>query len=222
MSLDQLDKGVGSVAEAIADIPDGSSIMVGGFGGPGFPAALVQALADRRARRIHVICNNADLGCLVYEDGLRKLTCSYPVGPTSKPVLEAIEEGTVEIEVIPQGTLTERIRAAGAGLGGILTPTGVDAEFGAGYEVIERDGRRFLLAPPLDADYAFVRASVGDSWGNLFFRLASRNFNPVMAMAARTTIAQVDRFVEPGGIEPDQVHVPGLFVDRVVQVGKEA
>lgn len=216
MSAGTLDKLVGSVDEALADVTDGASIMVGGFGGPGYPAALVRALIAKRPRRIHIICNNADFGGFVYEDGLRRLTCSYPVGPTAKAVVDAVERGEVELEIVPQGTLTERIRAGGAGLGGVLTPTGVDAEFGAGYDVIERDGRRYLLAPPLRADFAFIGASAADRWGNLVFRHAARNFNPLMAMAGRVTIAEAARVVEPGELDPDLVHTPCAFVDRVV------
>lgn len=216
-----LNKVVASLEEAIADVGDGSSIMVGGFGGPGLPSALIRALAAKRVRGLHIICNNANFGMLTYPGGLRKLTCSYPVGATAKPVREGIERGEIELEIIPQGTFTERIRSAGAGLGGVLTPTGVDAEFGAGYEVIERDGKRYLLAPPLHADFAFIGATTADHYGNLVFRHAARNFNPVMAMAAKVTIAQAREVVEPGGIDPDHVHVPGPFVDRVVQVSEE-
>lgn len=213
-----LDRVVDSAQAAIADVADGCSIMVGGFGGPGFPAGLLAALLRRGPRGLHVICNNADFGGFASAGSLRKLTCSYPVGPTAKPVLEAVERGDVELEVVPQGTLVERIHAGGAGLGGVLTPTGVGAEFGAGDEVVERDGRRYLLAPPLRADFAFVRASVADRWGNLVFRHASRNFNPVMAIAGAVTIAETERIVEPGGLDPDLVHTPCAFVDRVVEL----
>lgn len=190
--------------------------MVGGFGGPGLPAALLGGLLERRPRRLHLICNNADFGAVAEYGGLRKITCSYPVGPTAQAVLEAVERGETELEIVPQGTLAESIRAAGAGLGGVLTPTGVGAEFGAGYEVIERDGRRYLLAPPLRADFAFVHARAADRWGNLVYRHAARNFNPIMAMAGDVTVAEVEQLVEPGELDPDLVHTPGVFVDRVV------
>ncbi|MGH3438904.1 MAG: CoA transferase subunit A [Sciscionella sp.] len=216
-----LERVVDSVDDAISDVGDGCSVMIGGFGGPGFPAALLRALIGKRPCGLHVICNNADFGGLAYPGGLRKLTCSYPVGPTAAKVLEAVERGEVELEVVPQGTLVERIHAGGAGLGGVLTPTGVGAEFGAGYDVIERDGHRYLLAPPLRADFAFVRATVADRWGNLVFRHASRNFNPVMAMAGRVTVAEVERIVAPGDLDPDLIHTPCAFVDRVVETVPE-
>lgn len=214
---DVLDKVAGSIEQAVADVTDGCSIMVGGFGGPGLPDQLLRVMIDNRPRRLHLICNNADFGGVAAYGGLSKITCSYPVGPTAKAVLEAVERGEAELEIVPQGTLAERIRAGGAGLGGVLTPTGVGAEFGGGYEVIERDGRQYLLAPPLRADFAFVHAVAADRWGNLVYRHAARNFNPVMAMAGRVTIAEVERLVEPGDLDPDLVHTPGVFVDRVVQ-----
>jgi 3-oxoacid CoA-transferase A subunit len=144
--------------------------------------------------------------------------CSYPVGATSKPILEAIEAGAVELTLTPQGTLAERLRAGGSGLGGVLTPTGVGTEFEDGQEVIEVGGRRYILALPLRGDVALVRADVGDRFGNLVSRHAARNFNPVVAMAADLTIGEVGRLVEPGEIDPNQVHIPSAFVDRVVAV----
>jgi 3-oxoadipate CoA-transferase alpha subunit len=213
-----LDRVVGSADEAVADVRDGSTVLVGGFGGAGFPFALRDALIRRRPKRITIVCNNADFGGFVYDEGLVRVICSYPVGATSKPILEAIEAGTVELTLTPQGTLAERLRAGGSGLGGVLTPTGVGTEFEAGYETIERDGRRWILVPPLRGDVALIRADVGDRYGNLVSRHAARNFNPVIAMAADVTIAEVGRIVEPGDIDPNHVHVPSAFVDRVVAV----
>jgi 3-oxoadipate CoA-transferase alpha subunit len=213
-----LDKVVADVDAAVADIPDGATILVGGFGGAGFPFALRDALIRRRPKRITIVCNNADFGGFVYDDGLVRMVCSYPVGATSKPILEAIEAGTVELALTPQGTLAERLRAGGSGLGGVLTPTGVGTEFEAGNDVLEVDGRRYILARPLRGDVALVRADVGDRFGNLVSRYAARNFNPAVAMAADLTIAEVGRLVEPGELEPNQIHIPSAFVDRVVAV----
>lgn len=213
-----LDRVVDDVDEAVADVRDGSTVLVGGFGGAGFPFALRDALIRRRPKRITIVCNNADFGGFVYDEGLIRVICSYPVGATSKPILEAIEAGTVELTLTPQGTLAERLRAGGSGLGGVLTPTGVGTEFEAGYEVLERGGRRYLLAPPLRGDVALIRGDVADRYGNLVSRNAARNFNPVIAMAADVTIAEVARIVEPGEIDPNHVHVPSAFVDRVVAV----
>lgn len=213
-----MNKLVGSLEEALAGIGDDATVMVGGFGGAGFPFALRDALIRKRPRRITVICNNADFGGFVYEDGIVRIICSYPVGPTSKPLLEAIEEGGVELLLTPQGTLVERIRAGGSGLGGVLTPTGIGTEFESGYEKFELNGQAYLVVSSLRADYALVRADVADRYGNLVHRHASRNFNPIMAMAAEVTIAEVARVVEPGEIDPNHVHVAAAFVDRVVQV----
>jgi 3-oxoadipate CoA-transferase alpha subunit len=211
-----LDKVVPDIEAAVADVPDGATVLVGGFGGSGFPFALRAALIRRRPKRITIVCNNADFGGFVYDEGLVRIICSYPVGATAKPVLAAIEEGSVELQLTPQGTLAERIRAGGAGLGGVLTPTGLGTEFEVGQRVIEVDGRRFLLALPLRGDVALIRAHVADRYGNLVHRHASRNFNTLMATAADLTIAEVASVVEPGELDPQQVHLPGVFVDRVV------
>jgi 3-oxoacid CoA-transferase A subunit len=214
-----IDKVVLSVDEAVSDVPDGATVLVGGFGGAGFPVALRDALIRRRPKRITIVCNNADFGGFVYDEGIVRIICSYPVGATAKPILEAIEDGRVDLVLTPQGTLAERIRAGGAGLGGVLTPTGLGTQFEQGYEMLEMDGRRWLLAPALRGDVALVRATVGDAYGNLVHRHASRNFNPLMAMAADLTIAEVALIAAVGEIDPQHVHVPGVFVDRVVRTG---
>jgi 3-oxoadipate CoA-transferase alpha subunit len=211
-----LDKVVESVEAAVADVPDGATVLVGGFGGSGFPKALREALIRRHPRRITVVCNNADFGGFVYDDGLVKMICSYPVGGTVKPVLAGIEAGTIALELTPQGTLAERLRAGGSGLGGVLTPTGVGTEFSEGREIIEVDGRPYLLVRPLRGDVALIRAHVADRYGNLVSRYAGRNFNPLMAMAADLTIAEVETIVDPGELDPQQIHIPSVFVDRVV------
>jgi 3-oxoadipate CoA-transferase alpha subunit len=213
-----LDKVVASVDDAVADIGDDVTVMVGGFGGAGFPSALRDALIRRRPRRITIICNNADFGGFVYDEGIVRIVASYPVGATAKPLVEAVEAGRVELDLTPQGTLVERIRAGGAGLGGFLTPTGLGTQFERDYQRIDMDGKPYLLVPALRADFALVRASLSDRYGNLVHRRASRNFNPLMAMAARLTIAEVGRLVEPGEIDPDLIHTPAAFVDRVVVV----
>jgi len=213
-----LDKIYASVDEAVADVGDDVTVMVGGFGGAGFPFALREALIRRRPRRITIVCNNADFGGFVYPDGIVRMIASFPVGATAGPLVEAIEDGRVELGLTPQGTLAEQIRAGGAGLGGVLTPTGIGTQFEQGHQRIDMDGRPYLLVPALRADFALIRASVGDRFGNLVHRHAGRNFNPLMAMAARVTIAEVGELVEPGEIHPDQVHTPAAFVDRVVHV----
>jgi 3-oxoadipate CoA-transferase alpha subunit len=218
LRAEALDKVVPSLDEAVADIGDDVTVMVGGFGGSGFPFALRDALVRRRPRRLTIVCNNADFGGFVYEDGIVRIIASYPTGATAKPLVEAIEDGRVELTLTPQGTLVERIRAGGSGLGGFLTPTGLGTQFEQGYRRLEMDGRPWLLVPGLRADFALVRATVGDRYGNLVHRRAGRNFNPLMAMAARVTIAEVGRIVEPGEIDPDQIHTPAAFVDRIVQV----
>jgi 3-oxoadipate CoA-transferase alpha subunit len=214
-----LDKVVASLDEAVADIQDGAVIMVAGFGGAGFPFALRDALIRRRPKGITIICNNADFGGLAYDGGLVRMVCSYPTGSTSAAVNTAIEEGRVELTLTPQGTLVERIRAGGSGLGGVLTPTGLGTEFEVGQQRIEVDGRAYLLAKPLRADVALIHAHVADRIGNLVMRHAARNFSPLMAMAAERTIVEAVRIVERGAIDPDQIHVPSAFVDRVAAIG---
>jgi 3-oxoadipate CoA-transferase alpha subunit len=212
-----IDKVVGSAAEAVADVRDGSTILVGGFGGAGFPHVLRDALIERRPRDITIVCNNADFGGFVYEGGIRTMICSYPVGATTKPLLEAIEAGSVELRLTPQGTLVEQVRAGGAGLGGVLTPTAIGTEFESRFQKVEVDGVAYLLAPALRGDVALIRAKTADRLGNLVCRHAARNFNPIFATAASLTIAEVDEIVEIGELDPDAIHIPAAFVDRVVK-----
>ncbi len=213
-----LTKVTGSADEALGPITDRVTVMVGGFGGAGTPVALREALAARRLADLTLVANNADFGSFVYPGGLERLVCSYPVGPTARPVLEAIEAGVVELVLTPQGTLAECIRAGGAGLGGVLTPTGLDMEFGTRYREVEHDGRRWLLAPAMRADVALVKGAFADGYGNVVCRSAAINFNPLMAMAADYTVAQVDEVVPVGSIAPQDVTIPGPLVDAVVQV----
>ncbi len=213
-------KVIPSVAEAVADIPDGATLFCGGFGGSGYPEHLIRALADRRVRGLTVISNNAGHGPLFAYGGIRRLICSYPLGPSSRPYLEPLERGEValDLELEAQGTLAERIHAGGAGLGGVLTPVGLDTAFAGGKPVMEVEGRRYLLARPLRADFAFLKADRADPWGNLVYRHAGRNFNALMALAARVVIAEVREVVQLGQLDPDAIHTPGPFVDRVVVV----
>ncbi len=213
-------KVVRSPEEAVEVVKDHDTVMVGGFGGAGFPFALRDALAQRRLKGLTVVCNNADFGDLAADGGIVRVICSFPTGATAAPVIEGMERGDIELVLTPQGTLAEQIRAGGAGLGGVLTPTGLDADLGRDWEVLDRpDGRRYFLVPPLRANVAFVRAAVADELGNLVHRLAQRNFNPLMAMAADITIAEVDQVVAAGEIDPNHVHVPAAFVDMVIPLG---
>jgi 3-oxoadipate CoA-transferase alpha subunit len=218
-----MNKLVSTVAEAVSVVKDGDSVMVGGFGGAGFPFALRDALAKRGLKGLTIVCNNSDFGELSADGGIARMICSFPAGATAGPVVEGIERGNIELLLTPQGTLAEQIRAGGAGLGGILTPTGLDADLGRDWPVVEgADGKKYFLVPPLRANVAFVHAAVADPLGNLVHRLAARNFNPLMAMAADITIAEVERVVAAGEIDPNHVHVPGAFVDMVVPLGGDA
>jgi 3-oxoacid CoA-transferase A subunit len=165
---------------------------------------------------VTVVCNNSDFGGLAYEGGLVRLICSYPTGATAAAVVEGIEAGHIKLELTPQGTLVERIRAGGSGLGGVVTPTGLGTEFEAGLQKVDVEGRTYLLVPPLRADVALLHAHVADTFGNLVLRHAARNFTPLMAMAALHTIVEAATVVQPGEIDPDHVHVPSAFVDTIV------
>jgi 3-oxoadipate CoA-transferase alpha subunit len=218
----RLTKIVQSVDTAVSVVRDGDTVMVGGFGGAGFPFALRDALAARALENITIVCNNADFGMFVENGALSRLICSFPVGPTSGPVFQAIEEGKVELVLTPQGTLAEQIRAGGAGLGGVLTPTGLTTDLGRELDTMEYRGKKWVVAPALRGDVALIKAAVADTYGNLVHRLASRNFNPLMAMSAKTTIAEVSQVVEPGEVDPSHVHVPSAFVDVIVEVRGDA
>jgi 3-oxoadipate CoA-transferase alpha subunit len=217
-----IDKVVASADEAVADVRDGMTLIVGGWGGIGVPHALVAEVARRGPRELTLISNNCGTGIegdvgLLFRSGLvRKVHASFTTHPNGRDFRDAFERGEVELELVPQGTLAERLRAGGTGLGGFLTPTAVGTALAEGKEVCEMDGQRYLLERPLCGDVALVRAQVGDRHGNLRFRGAARNFNPVMAMAGRVTIAEVEELVPLGAIDPDDVHVPGIFVQRVV------
>ena len=214
---------------AVADIPDGSVLMCPGFSGVGVPRNLIAAVHRQGARQLTCISNNAgttdelvDVGTLVEAGQVKKMICAFTASPHPSmvtPFTRMYNEGLVEAELVPQGTLAERIRCAAAGIGGFYTPTSVGTELAEGKEHREINGRAYVLEYPLPADYALIRAWKADRLGNLQFRLAQRNFNPIMAMAAKTTIVEVENeVVEPGELDPDQVHVAGIFVNRLVQI----
>ena len=215
-----MNKMVASADEAVARIPDGASVMVGGFGVCGNPENLLEALHARGTRNLTVISNNAGidgfgLGRLLQARQIRRIVATY-VGENREFARQFLA-GEVEVELVPQGTFSERIRAGGAGIGGFFTPTGYGTVVAEGKETRVIDGRHYVLEAPLTADFALVRAYRGDRAGNLVFRKTARNFNPVMATAARVTIAEVEQLLEPGAIEPDAVHTPGIFVRYILQ-----
>jgi 3-oxoadipate CoA-transferase, alpha subunit len=182
----------------------------------------VEALASRDLKHLVVISNNAGhdaygLGLLVLSGKVDRIICTYPWVPGSVKVKQMIEEERIELELVPQGTLAERIRAGGAGLGGILTPSGIGTKFAEGKQIAMVEGQEYLIEKKLTADFSLVKATRADRWGNLIYRLASRNFNDIMAMAGKVTIAQSEQ-VSSEGLPPEQVHTPGIFVDRVVEV----
>jgi 3-oxoadipate CoA-transferase alpha subunit len=218
-----IDKIVATCREAVAPVIDGSVIMIGGFGDPGVPGRLIEALREHGAGKLVVIHNGAGsgdfgLGGLILDGRVRKLIASFPPNPGGWAFRDRYLSGEIELELVPQGTLIERIRAAGAGLGGFFTPTAAGTELAKGKETRVIDGREHVLEEPLPADFALLKAYRADRLGNLSYRKAMRNFNPIMATAARTVIAEVEEIVEPGGIPLEEIHTPGIFVDRVVRM----
>src|SRR5881628_2891631 len=215
-----MNKVLRSADEAVAMIPDGASIMVGGFGLCGVPEHLIKALHARGARNLTIISNNAGvdeygLGVLLKSRQIKKMTATY-VGENREFERQFLS-GEIEVELVPQGTFSERIRAGGAGIGGFFTPTGYGTLVAEGKETRTIDGKAYVLEKPLRADFAFVKAWKGDWAGNLVYRRTARNFNPMMATAARVTIAEVESLVEPGAIDPDHVVTPGIFVKHILQ-----
>ena len=214
-------KVVESAAAAVAGIKDGATIMIGGFGLAGLPSALVGAVIDQGARDLTIVSNNAGngdtgLAALLKTRRVRKIICSYP-RQTDSYVFDALyRAGEIELEVVPQGNLVERIRAAGAGIGAFYTPTAAGTILAAGRESRTIDGREFILEYPIQADVALIKAFKGDRWGNLVYRKTARNFGPVMATAARCAVAQVEEIVELGTLDPESIVTPGIFVSRVV------
>ncbi|MCK9511397.1 MAG: 3-oxoacid CoA-transferase subunit A [Pigmentiphaga sp.] len=222
-----LDKIRPDAFSALEDIHDGATVLVGGFGGAGLPYELVHALIDQGARELTIVNNNSGTGvnglaALVAAGRVRKMICSYPkaADPKADPNIffQWYRAGRIELELVPQGTIVERLRAAAAGLGGFYCPTAVGTLLAEGKEVRILDGKPYLLEMPLRGDFALVKAWQADRWGNLVYRKAARNFNPVMAMAAKVTIAQVHETVKLGQIDPEHVVTPGAFVQRLVRI----
>lgn len=222
-----MDKTVGSAVQAVSDIPDGATVLVGGFGGSGSPTDLIRALREHGARELTIVVNNAGtanrgVGVLIANHQVRKVICSFPLGRTATEGMETLWElynsGRLEFEVVPQGTMAERIRAAGAGIPAFYTPVGVGTQFQDGKESREFDGREHLLETAISGDFALLRATRADRSGNLVYHGSQRNFNVPMATAAATSIAEVYDVVPPGALDPELVGTPGIFVDRLVVV----
>lgn len=212
-----------SVDDAVAGISHGATVMIGGFGTAGQPVELIEALIRQGARDLTVVNNNAGngdvgLAALIREGRVRKIVCSFPRQSDSWCFDEAYKAGDIELELVPQGNLAERIRAAGAGIGAFFSPTGYGTPLAEGKETREIDGRHYVLETPIRADVALIKARLSDTVGNLVYRKTARNFGPVMATAAGTTVVQVDEVVPVGSIDPEVVVTPGLFVNRVVTV----
>lgn len=219
-----IDKSVASVRAAVADIGDGASVMIGGFGTAGMPDELIEALIDRGVGDLTIINNNAGNGetgvaALIKAGRVRKIICSFPRQSDSHHFDARYRAGEIELELVPQGNLAARIQAAGAGLGAIFTPTGYGTLLAEGKETRRIDGRDYVLEYPIHADFALIKAHRADRWGNLVYRKTARNFGPIMAMAARTAIVQVDEIVPLGSLDPETVVTPGIFVQRVVALG---
>lgn len=217
----------GSALEAVEGIKDGSTVLVGGFGMAGMPVALIDALIEQGATDLTIVSNNAGngdngLAALLSAGRVRKVVCSYPRQSDSYVFDDLYRAGRIELEVVPQGSLAERMRAAGAGIGAFFCPTGVGTPLADGKETRTIDGRDYVLELPIHGDVALIGAHAGDPMGNLVYRKTARNFGPVMATAAATTIAQVTHIVPVGDLDPEAVVTPGIYVDRIVHVGQEA
>ncbi|WP_320194554.1 3-oxoacid CoA-transferase subunit A [Agrobacterium rosae] len=218
-----MDKTIKSAAEAVSAIGDGATVMIGGFGGSGAPIELIHALIDKGSKNLTVINNNAGNGrigiaAMIDAGMVRKMICSFPRSSDPRAFTDRYLAGEIELELVPQGTLAERIRAGGAGIPAFYTPTAYGTELADGKPIAEFDGRHYVQERWLKADFAIVKAHLGDTQGNLTYSKAGRNFNPLMCMAAATTIAQVSKLVPAGEIDPEQVVTPGIFVNGVVEI----
>lgn len=223
-----LDKRVTTLEEAVRGVQDGATVLIGGFGASGVPTELVCALLDQGARELTIVNNNAGngpvgLSALVAAGRVRRMICSFArssnkLQPNAVAFAEAYRAGKIELECVPQGTMAERIRAAGAGMGPFYTPTAYGTALAEGKETRVFDGVGYVLEQPLKGDFAFIKAQFADRWGNLTYRYAGRNFGPVMATAATVTVAQVDRILELGELAPEHIVTPGIFVKRVIEV----
>ena len=218
-----IDKSFASAEAALADVADGATVMISGFGNAGMPAALIDALIAQGARELTLVNNNAGnadagLAALIAAKRVRKILCSFPRQADSWHFDKAYRAGEIELELVPQGTLAERIRAAGAGIGAFFTPTAFGTLLAKGKETRRIGDRDYVLEYPIHADYALIKAERADRWGNLVYRKTARNFGPIMAAAARCTVVQVRDIVELGALDPEAVVTPGIFVKRVVKI----
>lgn len=218
-----IDKRIADINEAVADIKDGATILMSGFGGAGSPVELMHALLDQGARDLTIVSNNpgsgeVGLGALVKEGRVAKVVCSFPRTSGGYAFAEQYKAGKIELELVPQGTLAERIRCGGAGIAAFFTPTGAGTPVAEGKEARDFDGRPHLLEHAIRGDFALVKAHKADRWGNLVYNKTARNFGPVMCMSARTAIVQVKEIVELGELDPEVIVSPGIFVDRVIEV----
>lgn len=216
-----------SVAQALEGIQDGATVLIGGFGTAGIPMELIDGLCELPVKELTIVNNNAGNGetgvaALLKSGKVRKVICSFPRQADSYVFDELYRSGKLELELVPQGTLAERLRAAGAGLGGFFCPTGYGTELAGNRETREINGRHYVFEEPIHGDVALIKAETGDRWGNLLYRKAARNFGPVMATAAQLTIASVHEIVELGEIDPEIIVTPGIFVDRIVKVERQA
>ncbi|MDB5846024.1 MAG: 3-oxoadipate CoA-transferase alpha subunit [Polaromonas sp.] len=222
-----INKIAASVADALADTPDGATVLIGGFGTAGVPNELIDGLIAQGARDLTVVNNNAGngdtgLAALLKAGRVRKIICSFP-RQTDSQVFDALfRSGRIELELVPQGNLAERIRAAGAGIGAFFCPTGYGTELAKGKETREINGRHYVLEYPIHADLALIKAERGDRWGNLVYRMSARNFGPVMAMAASKTVATVHEIVELGALDPERIVTPGIHVSQIVRIERVA
>ena len=222
-----IDKIAPSIAEAMSGIQDGATVLIGGFGTAGIPLELIDGLIAQGAKDLTIACNNAGngemgLAALLKAGRVRKIICSFPRQADSHVFDGLYRSGEVELELVPQGNLAERIRAAGAGIGAFFCPTAYGTELAKGKETREINGRQYVLEYPIHGDLALVKAEAGDRWGNLVYRKAARNFGPVMATAAKKTVATVHEIVELGALDPEKVITPGIYVSKVVQIPRVA
>lgn len=221
-----IDKEADTIAAALEGLQDGAAIMIGGFGEAGVPAELIEGVVEHGATDLTIISNNAGTGkvgiaALIGANRVRKIICSYPRMVGSRHFEERYRAGDLELELVPQGNLAARIQAAGSGYGAIFTPTGYGTKLAEGKETREIGGRNYVLEYPIYADVALVKAYKADRWGNLVYRKAARNFGPIMAMAGKTTIVQVEQIDPLGTLDPETVVTPGIFVDRIVEIASE-
>ena len=217
-----INKIVNSTEQALKDINDGATIMIGGFGNAGMPSELINGLIEKGAKNLTIVNNNAGngdtgLAALLNAGRVRKIICSFPRQSDSFIFDALYRNGEIELELVPQGNLAERIRAAGAGIGGFFTPTAYGTPLAEGKETRLIEGRQYVFESPIHADFALIKAHSADRWGNLTYRMTARNFAPVMAMAAKCTIVQADNIVELGELDPETIVTPGIFVQRVVK-----